>query len=273
MNAFRVAVLLFVSAVAASFAEGTNTLPTTITVDRVTYSNITWRTVTLATVSIMHSTGAATIPLEKLPPELQQRFNYNPDRARQYRNREAELDRQQQRQGALQKLRAQNLRKVGNKLYDFRAIEHLLREEQQSRKSGLDYSFALEAANKYGAMPYLTTLTDLQPAYDRWSGLCSKIHDCKKFCVVGVVRSVREDALLVECKPPYFFYITPSVPISWDYAWVLNYPSARSILLDEKVSAPALWTDNRDGKRVYDCGVVPNDDELLSLPVVQIEVK
>ena len=221
----------------------------------------------------MHAAGAATIPLEKLPPELQKRFGYDPDRAGKYRAAQVQLEAQRQQQDSIKKLRAQNLRKVGNKLYDFRAIEQLLREEQQSRKSGLDYSFALEAANKYGAMPYQTTLTDLQPAYDRWSGFCSKIHDCEKSCVVGVVRSARDGALLVECKPPYFFYITPSVPLSWDYAWVLNYPSARSILQDEKVSASALWTGNRDGKRVYDCGTLPTDDELLSLPVERVEVK
>jgi len=93
MNAFRVAVLLFVSAVATSFAADTNTLPTTITVDGITYSNVTWRTVTPATVSILHATGAASIPLERLPPELQKQFGYDPKKAAAYnataRNAEA----------------------------------------------------------------------------------------------------------------------------------------------------------------------------------------
>ncbi len=84
MNAFRVAVLLFLSAVAASLADGTNTLPTTITVDGIIYSNVTWRTVTPATVSIYHQTGVMSLQLQDLPAELQQRFGYDPKRAADY---------------------------------------------------------------------------------------------------------------------------------------------------------------------------------------------
>jgi hypothetical protein len=89
MNAFRVAVLFLVSVVAASFADETNTLPTTITVDGVTYSNVTWRTATPATVTIFHQTGVASIPLGKLPPELQQRFGYDPQKATDYATKDA----------------------------------------------------------------------------------------------------------------------------------------------------------------------------------------
>jgi hypothetical protein len=84
MNVFRLGVLLFAFGVVASFAEETNTLPTTITVDGITYSNVTWRTVTPATVSIFHETGVASIPLEKLSPELQKRFGYDPQKAADY---------------------------------------------------------------------------------------------------------------------------------------------------------------------------------------------
>lgn len=89
MKAVRVAVLLLGLAVAASFAGETNTLPTTITVDGITYSNVTWRTVTPATVTIFHETGVASIPLEELPPELQQRFGYEPQKATAYRAQES----------------------------------------------------------------------------------------------------------------------------------------------------------------------------------------
>ncbi|MGD1020757.1 MAG: hypothetical protein ABSA12_15700 [Verrucomicrobiia bacterium] len=88
MNGFRFAALFFVLA-AASFAEETNTLPTAITVDGVTYSNVTWRTVTPGTVTIFHETGVASISLEKLPPELQHRFGYDPQRAAAYRAQES----------------------------------------------------------------------------------------------------------------------------------------------------------------------------------------
>src|SRR6266849_4827729 len=54
---------------------------TNLTVDGIIYSNVTFRTVTPTTVSIYHQTGVATIPLEKLPPELQKRFGYTPEKA------------------------------------------------------------------------------------------------------------------------------------------------------------------------------------------------
>ncbi|MGD1020473.1 MAG: hypothetical protein ABSA12_14265 [Verrucomicrobiia bacterium] len=89
MNVPREAVLLFMFALAASFAGETNTLRGTITVDGLTYSNVTWHTVTPATVTIFHQTGVAAIPLEKLPPELQKQFGYDPQKAADYRSAEA----------------------------------------------------------------------------------------------------------------------------------------------------------------------------------------
>ncbi len=86
MNRLRVCLLLVAfTLVVAARAEDANALPRTITVDGITYSNVTWRTVTPAAISIIHSTGAATIPLEKLPPELQKRFRYDPEKAAEYR--------------------------------------------------------------------------------------------------------------------------------------------------------------------------------------------
>lgn len=107
MKAFRVAVLLLISVVAASFAEETNPLPTRITVDGIIYSNVIWRAFTPATASIVHRTGAATIPLEKLPPELQTRFGYDPQKAAEYTaaKRSAEAARQE----TLRKRRAEEL--------------------------------------------------------------------------------------------------------------------------------------------------------------------
>jgi hypothetical protein len=94
MKAVRIGVLILVFSVATSFAAETNMLPTTITVDGITYSNVTWRTVTPATVSIFHQTGVASIPLEKLPPDLQQRFGYDPQKAAAYRAQESVVTQQ-----------------------------------------------------------------------------------------------------------------------------------------------------------------------------------
>ncbi len=43
----------------------------TLTVDGVTYSNVTFGTVTATAVSTRHSTGIAQLPLRKLPAEFQ----------------------------------------------------------------------------------------------------------------------------------------------------------------------------------------------------------
>jgi hypothetical protein len=83
MNGFHLTALVLILA-ATSLAEETNTLPATITVDGITYSNVTWRTVTPATVSIFHQTGVASIPLAKLPLGLQQRFGYDKSKAEEY---------------------------------------------------------------------------------------------------------------------------------------------------------------------------------------------
>jgi hypothetical protein len=91
MNVFRATLLLLVLTVAGTVAEETNTV---VTVDGVTYEGVRWGTVTPTTVSILHKTGAATIPLEKLPLELQKRFGFDPQRAAQYRANEAEHKRQ-----------------------------------------------------------------------------------------------------------------------------------------------------------------------------------
>ena len=66
-----------------------NAPPTSITIDNVIYSNVTWDTVTPATVTIFHSTGVASIPLWKLPPDLQKRFGYDPAKAIDWQKREA----------------------------------------------------------------------------------------------------------------------------------------------------------------------------------------
>ena len=73
--------LICLFAATVGFAEETNL---TITVNGETYQNVRFRQVTPASVTIFHSTGAATIPLEKLSPELQKKFGYNPQQAAQW---------------------------------------------------------------------------------------------------------------------------------------------------------------------------------------------
>ncbi len=65
----------------ASDADETNLM---VTADGVTYSNVTFGTVTPVMVSIRHSVGIASVPLAKLQPELQKRLGYDPQKATEY---------------------------------------------------------------------------------------------------------------------------------------------------------------------------------------------
>ena len=70
---------------ASSFDETNRTL----TVDGVIYSNVVFGIVTPSSVSFRHRTGAASVLLEKLSPDLQQRFGYNKTKADEYKRKEA----------------------------------------------------------------------------------------------------------------------------------------------------------------------------------------
>lgn len=71
---------LFATTVAIGWAA-TNDLPSTITIDGETFEQIQWGKATLSDVSISHSKGVASLPLSKLPTELQNHFQYDPKRA------------------------------------------------------------------------------------------------------------------------------------------------------------------------------------------------
>ena len=71
---------------AAPSAVTSNALPDTITIDGTTYENVRWERATISTVTIFHKTGVATIPLTMLPPELQKRFGYDPQKVAAWQN-------------------------------------------------------------------------------------------------------------------------------------------------------------------------------------------
>jgi hypothetical protein len=75
------------------FADETNLI---LTVDGVAYSNVTFGAVTPNAVSILHSTGVSSIPLAKLPPNLQKQFGYNPAKAEQSQPADAKAGRAEQ---------------------------------------------------------------------------------------------------------------------------------------------------------------------------------
>lgn len=75
--------------VTMGFAAETNL---TLTIDGITYNNVRFVHPTPATVTVFHSTGVATIPLAKLPPDLQKQFNYDPQEAARWGAAEQKLD-------------------------------------------------------------------------------------------------------------------------------------------------------------------------------------
>jgi hypothetical protein len=76
----RIILSICLFAAASAFAAETNF---TLTVDGITYTNAHFGATTPSSVTLFHSTGVATIPLEKLPPDLQKQLGYDPQRVAQ----------------------------------------------------------------------------------------------------------------------------------------------------------------------------------------------
>lgn len=85
--------LLFSMAIVGNLPLHADETNSTLTVDGVTFSNVTFGTATPYAVSVRHEHGIASVPLEKLSPELQKRFGYDANKAAQYHV--AELQAQQ----------------------------------------------------------------------------------------------------------------------------------------------------------------------------------
>jgi hypothetical protein len=58
-----------------------NVAPRTITIDGTTYEEVRWGRLTPSAVTIFHKSGVASIPLWKLPPDLQKQFGYDSRKA------------------------------------------------------------------------------------------------------------------------------------------------------------------------------------------------
>ena len=88
----RFSLLLLFTLGASLCWSASDTTNLTVTIDKVAYSNVTWGTVTPVSATMFHSTGIAVVPLDKLPPELQQRFDYDPRKAAEFRAAEKKAD-------------------------------------------------------------------------------------------------------------------------------------------------------------------------------------
>ena len=82
-----------------------NALPVTITIDGTIYENVRWESVTPSTVTIFHKTGVATIPLKALPPELQKRFGYAPQKDAEWQSQQLKQRQAWQQKAEFEKLK------------------------------------------------------------------------------------------------------------------------------------------------------------------------
>src|SRR5437867_403365 len=78
MNLFRLAFLFFIISPVALNAADTNLI---LTLDGITYSNVTFGSITPTTVTMFHSGGVTKMPLEKLPAECQKQLGYDAQKA------------------------------------------------------------------------------------------------------------------------------------------------------------------------------------------------
>lgn len=82
MNARTTVVLVFAFAL-VFVAQATNTPPTQITVEGVTYTDVRWGSLQGDKITIYHSTGVATLSADSLPKEVRQELGYEEDNVKQ----------------------------------------------------------------------------------------------------------------------------------------------------------------------------------------------
>lgn len=119
MNLSRCIIPFLAVAVIAAHADETNL---TLTVDGVTYSNVTFGTVTPTKATIFHTGGVASFPLGKLPPDLQQRFGYDPQKAAEWQKAQGQESFRRSWTDALAKKLPTRYREIKGKVYDFSAV-------------------------------------------------------------------------------------------------------------------------------------------------------
>src|SRR5206468_2491829 len=117
-------------------ADETNLI---LTVDGVTYSNVTFSASTPLSVSIRHSTGITRVPLAKLPAELQKRLGYDPQKAASWLLEQKTQQQEQERlkverawEEALSKKQQPRFREINGVVYDFSAVIEWASHEQDS---------------------------------------------------------------------------------------------------------------------------------------------
>jgi hypothetical protein len=263
------ALLLICLGVHTAFADDSNL---TLTVDGVSYEDVRWGNATPSAVTIFHRTGIARIPLEKLSPELQQKFGYDPEKAADYRRRESaavsqaaqrdaaaraeaarrETERAQaaqrdagQRQWAdmLAKKEHPRYREINGKLYDFSPAIAFANQKPPVVFVGGDYMRSIGGNLPPGVAQSQQAAAAYQREMAKWG----------RYLIRGKVIQVLQDGLLVDCDSRIVF--------------VKNYPLQSSVVDGDSVDFVAMPVGSysyantagaRTTVRAFDFGTVPS---------------
>ena len=297
MNCLRVCLLLFaVTVVVAVRAEETNTpstasatsnaapsgvtsnaAPSSIKIEGTTYEEVRWGRVTLSTVTIFHKTGVATIPLWKLPKELQERFGYDPQKS--FALEDA------RRKAA----RSQYLRRINGIIYDFSPMvaafdEAILIEKQEPHPGrGWGYTppggrwapqWTQEEVDGVERAKTAWNLNVYQPWQKKLEAAYSRAHGYRQYTLAGKVIQVVNDGLLVETEP------IANISDGLGFVFVKNHRDQKTVFDGDHILCPIVmlvdryrYADTTGATRtipLYDCGEVVQDSDIKG-EVVQIK--
>lgn len=209
----------------------TNQLPDKITIDGVTYENVRWGKVWPANVDITFKGGVGTIPLEKLPADLQQRLGYDPQKAAAYRATEqaAQKKRIQQEQqkaktvaaastaDALEQERRKwteglakgeqpEVRLINGKAYDFSPAFEWFKEDQYLVKTWAPFRGAASELESVGAS-FSKRDHKIEDRLAREQAHAKTSPQWRGYVVRGEVISVMREGLLVDAGAGRTFFV------------------------------------------------------------------
>jgi len=256
-------------ALCSATAEETNF---TITVDGITYSNVTFGTTTPTSASFRHSSGIGRVSMQKLPPEIQKQLGYDPEKAADYQNRLREQNIQQLR-------KTLDLREVNGAVCDFSNLRRLMalakdlegkrpQVESTAGLAGPDYvmpgfsSKQQAKAHEGDLAAKRARLRDIEArnsqANQEWSTKYSRLREqYLPYVVQGKVQQVAADGILLNDVYVGGKSILTSV-------FLKHYSRQKEVVENDDVLTFALPTDNytygtvmgaRRTIMAFDCGV------------------
>jgi hypothetical protein len=261
-----------------------------ITVDGVTYEDVRWGTTTPSAVTIFHKTGIGRIPLEKLSPELQKIFGYDPQKAIEYRQREASAFAQATKQTAKREAAARTqaaqrewaetiarkeqprYRKIAGKVYDFQPVLKWLDERNklpvqmiQTRFSGARSVGAGMAGNSEpAAIAARRAKNEIES--EKWDG----------YLVEGEVISIVHEGILLE-KPERYKGETSRTIFLRNYPWKSSLVDGATVSTVAFPVGPYTYPTALGGSATvpgYDFGTAPpldNNVYPITLPSLKLK--